>query len=42
MSRSLGDAIAHQVGVLSTPDIVGHQIGPEDYFIVMGSDGLWD
>lgn len=42
MSRSLGDALAHQVGVISIPEIVGHTIGSDDYFIIMGSDGLWD
>jgi len=42
MSRSLGDTVAHSVGVSSTPEIVTKTIGPQHKFLVMGSDGLWE
>jgi len=43
MSRSLGDTVAHQIGVISTPAITAHIESPEhDCFIVLASDGVWD
>lgn len=43
MSRSLGDAIAHEIGVISTPILTSRQlVEGQDFFIVLGSDGLWD
>lgn len=42
MSRSLGDTVAHSVGVSSIPDIITKTIGPQHKFLVMGSDGLWE
>ena len=44
MSRSLGDKLAHTVGVISTPDIFECILKPDkhQYWLVMGSDGLWD
>ena len=43
MSRSLGDVIAQEIGVISTPVVTSHPIDPEnDYFLVLGSDGIWD
>lgn len=42
MSRSLGDTIAHSVGVLSTPEVVERELTPDDRVIVLGSDGLWE
>jgi len=42
MSRSLGDTVAHSVGVSSTPEITIKTIGPQHKFLVMGSDGLWE
>lgn len=41
ISRSLGDALAHEIGVVSTPDIIEYNIG-NDLFMVHGSGGVWD
>jgi len=42
MSRSLGDTVAHSVGVISNPEVKHFTVGVEDKFIVMGSDGVWE
>ena len=43
MSRSLGDVIAQEIGVISTPVITHHEVSVEhDYFLLLGSDGVWD
>ena len=42
MSRSLGDAIAHSVGVSSTPEVKSFLVGVEDKFVVIGSDGVFE
>ncbi len=42
MSRSLGDLIAKQAGVISTPHKAVHHLGHNDRAIVLASDGLWD
>lgn len=40
--RSLGDADLKGCGVTAEPEIVEVQLTPEDEFVVLGSDGLWD
>jgi|TARA_B110000285_G_scaffold227968_1_gene290163 serine/threonine protein phosphatase PrpC len=42
MSRSLGDAVAHTVGVSSIPEVKSFLVGVDDKFIVIGSDGVWE
>ncbi|CAG9329833.1 unnamed protein product [Blepharisma stoltei] len=42
MSRSLGDAVAASVGVICEPEILEFQMTPEDKFIVLGSDGVFE
>jgi len=42
VSRSLGDLILHNHGVISEPEITHKEIDPDDKFIVIGSDGIWD
>ena len=42
MSRSFGDKIAHQVGVICDPDIVEYELKEEDKFIILASDGIWE
>lgn len=42
MSRALGDKIAHQVGVISEPGISVLTLSPEDRFIILASDGVWE
>ena len=43
MSRSIGDIVGHEIGVVCTPTVMSHKMRYEsDYFFVAGSDGLWD
>jgi len=43
MSRSIGDFVVHQVGVVSTPDMYEVDIDPStDRIVVIATDGLWD
>lgn len=42
MSRSLGDMVAHSVGVSSVPEVQTFMIGSDDKFIIIGSDGVWE
>jgi len=43
MSRSIGDFVVHQVGVVSTPDIYEVDLDPStDRIVVIATDGLWD
>ncbi|CAD8141043.1 unnamed protein product [Paramecium octaurelia] len=41
MSRSIGDLVAKQVGVIAEPEILRYKI-PNNGFVLIGSDGLWD
>lgn len=42
MSRSIGDKIASQLGVIPTPIVQEFDYAPgQDRFIVMASDGIW-
>ena len=42
LSRSIGDLIGEEVGIISEPDIIVKSIDSTFKYIVMGSDGLWD
>jgi serine/threonine protein phosphatase PrpC len=42
MSRSLGDQIAHSIGVSSVPEVLEFTLTKEDKFIVIASDGVWE
>ncbi|EGR31134.1 protein phosphatase 2c, putative, partial [Ichthyophthirius multifiliis] len=42
MSRSLGDKAGREVGVISVPEILQFDIGEDDKFIVIASDGVWE
>lgn len=42
MSRSIGDKIAAQVGVLAEPEILEFSLTEEDKIIVLASDGVWE
>lgn len=43
MSRSLGDTLGKEVGVISDPLVTVHAIQvADDFFIVCASDGVWD
>lgn len=42
MSRSLGDFIAHMVGVSAEPEVFVHNLTEKDEFIFVASDGVWE
>ena len=42
MSRSLGDGQAHSVGVTWEPETSEVVLTPDDKFIVIASDGVWE
>ena len=42
MSRSIGDSIAHSVGVISEPEILKFDFIGNEKFIVIASDGIWE
>lgn len=42
MSRSLGDQVAHSVGVSSVPETTEFILDIEDKFVVIASDGVWE
>eukprot|EP01022_Parablepharisma_sp_SALTPOND_P026523 TRINITY_DN64326_c1_g1_i1.p3 TRINITY_DN64326_c1_g1~~TRINITY_DN64326_c1_g1_i1.p3 ORF type:complete len:429 (+),score=22.71 TRINITY_DN64326_c1_g1_i1:2746-4032(+) len=42
MSRSIGDEVAAQVGVISEPEIFEKTLTAEDKFVVIASDGIWE
>lgn len=42
MSRSLGDVLAHTVGVTAVPDIGIHKVSREDQFLILATDGVWE
>ena len=41
MSRSIGDKIAHDIGVISEPEILSFKIDDQCQFLIIGSDGIW-
>lgn len=42
MSRSMGDAVAASVGVICDPEILQITLVPEDKFLILGSDGVFE
>ena len=40
MSRSLGDFVAHSVGVSSDPEIIKYELKAEHKFMIIASDGV--
>jgi serine/threonine protein phosphatase PrpC len=42
MSRSIGDYLAHSVGVDIHPEVMRFELTPEDKFIIIASDGVWE
>lgn len=42
MTRSIGDDIAATAGVCALPEIETHKLAPEDKFMVLASDGVWE
>ncbi|KAJ1542457.1 hypothetical protein HK096_009366 [Nowakowskiella sp. JEL0078] len=42
VTRSLGDSVATKLGVLSEPDVKILDITPNDSFLILATDGVWD
>ena len=42
MSRSLGDLIVHNVGVIAEPEVIEHVLEGNDEFVILATDGVWD
>jgi len=42
MARSIGDHLVKSVGVIAEPEVTQWEILPEDDFVVMASDGVWE
>ncbi|KAL1523559.1 hypothetical protein AB1Y20_018495 [Prymnesium parvum] len=42
MSRCLGDLDAVPAGIVPTPEVTSRKLQPEDKFVVLASDGLWE
>ena len=42
MSRSIGDKIAHSVGVSDEPELKSFEYDGTEKFIVLASDGIWE
>ena len=42
MTRSMGDGVAHSVGVTADPEVKEFTLGLNDKFIVIASDGVWE
>jgi serine/threonine protein phosphatase PrpC len=41
MSRSIGDKIAHSIGVINEPEILLFNLDESSKYIIIGSDGIW-
>ncbi|KAL2330653.1 hypothetical protein Fmac_018234 [Flemingia macrophylla] len=42
MSRAFGDFCLKDYGLISVPDVFYRKIIPEDQFVVLATDGIWD
>ncbi|XVF89118.1 hypothetical protein PTKIN_Ptkin19aG0104900 [Pterospermum kingtungense] len=42
MSRAFGDFLLKNHGIIAIPDIFYHHVTPNDQFIVLATDGVWD
>lgn len=42
MSRSLGDLLAKEYGVISEPEVKKIHLDPSKKFIILASDGIWE
>ncbi|XP_039043234.1 probable protein phosphatase 2C 72 [Hibiscus syriacus] len=42
MSRAFGDFGLKNHGIITVPDVSYHHLTPNDHFIVLASDGVWD
>ncbi|XP_039024253.1 probable protein phosphatase 2C 72 [Hibiscus syriacus] len=42
MSRAFGDFLLKNHGIIAVPDVFHHHLTPNDQFIVLATDGVWD
>ena len=42
MSRSIGDKVAHTVGVIDEPEFKYYEYDGNEKFIIVASDGIWE
>ena len=42
MSRSLGDGLAHSLGVSTSPEVKRFCLDSTDKYIILASDGVWE
>lgn len=42
MTRSVGDTVLTEFGVIPEPEVAAFGFGPNDSFLVMASDGVWE
>ncbi|KAL4332085.1 hypothetical protein GQ457_07G044990 [Hibiscus cannabinus] len=42
MSRAFGDFILKNHGIIAVPDVFHHHLTPNDQFILLATDGVWD
>ncbi|KAL0330415.1 UNVERIFIED_CONTAM: putative protein phosphatase 2C 72 [Sesamum radiatum] len=42
MSRAFGDFVLKNHGIIAIPDVSYHRLSPNDQFLVLASDGVWD
>lgn len=42
MSRAFGDFLLKNHGIIAVPDVFHHHLTPDDQFIVLATDGVWD
>ena len=42
MTRAFGDLLGTRIGVISTPETLVQPTSPEDAFVILASDGVWE
>lgn len=42
MSRSFGDEVAGNVGVIVDPEVQEYNLSENDKFLIMATDGIWE
>ena len=42
MSRAVGDLDSSILGVIATPEVIEHAVQPDDRYLIMASDGVWE
>jgi serine/threonine protein phosphatase PrpC len=42
MTRSFGDEVAGNVGVIAEPEVTELELTENDKFVIMASDGIWE